>query len=166
MRDALYISGLFAFFLLLAADFPARLAEISPAAERQRAFASFVELPPATHAACLESARTIWQVRSGSRGRPVIGSLDSGVPLLTDCLPPRESAVFGDIEIPSMPLGPADVGAYSLLPATEGADVPAFGARPPDSGARKGGSAGATAPFPADEMLSVDRYGKLKEIMQ
>ena len=166
MRDAFYIFGLFAFFLLLAADFPAQLAEDRPLPARKSTFASFVELPPSVHAAYLESARTTWQVRSGSRGRPVIGSLDSGVPLLTDSLPPREKVVFGVIEIPDMPVGATDIGAYSLVPATGGADSPVFCARPANSCAPGDSGGDASAPFRRSDMLSIDNYGKLKEIMQ
>lgn len=167
MRDILYIFGLFAFFLLLAADFPEGMAERCAASEPRAAFASFVELPPAMHAACLESARTTWQVRNGSRGRPVIGILDSGIPLLTDHLPPRENVVFKDIEIQSKPVGPTDISVYSLMPATEGVNSPAFETRSiSDSAVVKEVGASAKAPFPDDEMLSTDRYRKLKEIMQ
>ena len=161
MRDAIHIACLFAFFLLLAADFPGGLADPCQAPARQPAFASFVELPPSVHAAYLESARTMWQVRNASRRRPVIGSLDSGIPLLADGLPPRDRAVFADIEIPAMPAGPADIGAYSLVPASEGADIPAFSTRPAGQGA-----AGDAGRFSRQDMLSIDNYGKTKEMMQ
>lgn len=161
MRDAIHIVCLFAFFLLLAADFPGGLAGPCPAPVRQPAFASFVELHPSVHAVYLESARTTWQVRNASRRRPVIGSLDSGVPLLSDCLPPRDKVVFADIEIPAMPAGPADIGAYSLVPASEGADIPAFSTRPAERGTDV-----ATERFSRQDMLSVDNYGKTKEMMQ
>ena len=130
MRDILYILCLFAFFLLLAADFPMALAKVHEVPRQRAAFATFVELSPSVHAACLESARTTWQVRSGSRGRPVIGSLDSGIPLLTSFLPQQEKVVFGDIEISSVPIGSVDVGVYSLLPATESMDNPILSTRP------------------------------------
>ena len=161
MRDVLYIFSLFAFFLLLATDFPGGLATPCPPPVRPAAFASFVELPPSVHAAYLESARTTWQVRNGLRLRPVIGSLDSGVPLLADGLPPRDGVVFADVEIPAMPVGAADIGSYSLMPASEGADIPAFSVRP----------AGHDAPIPTEtfsrkDMLSIDNYGKIKEMIQ
>ena len=161
MRDALYIFCLFAFFLLLAADFPSGLATSCTVPERQPVFASFVELPPSVHAACLESARTTWQVRNGSRSRPIIGSLDSGVPLLLDSLPPREGVVFADIEIPVMSTVPIDIGAYSLMPESEGADNPAFSTRPTRQDA-----AVPTEMFSRKDMLSVDNYGKIKEMIQ
>ena len=166
MRDMLYISCLFAFFLLLAADFPMESAKTCPTPVRHPAFASFVELSPSVHAACLESARTIWQVRSGSRGRPVIGSLDSGIPLLTEFLPPREKVMFADVEITPMPTGPVDVGVYSLLPASESADNAVYSTRPAKTAPEKDQGKDTSVPFSKKDMLSVDQFRKLKEIMQ
>ena len=160
MRDILYITGLFAAFLALAMDFPQKLAE----ERRDRpvpSFASFVELSPSVHAACLELARTSWQVRSGSMANPVIGSLDSGIPLLSDSLPPAAKVEFREIAVPALPVGRADMEDYSLLPATSGADSPAFATRP--SGPAEDGAGPA---FPRQEMISVETSRKLKEIMQ
>ena len=165
MRDILYITGLFAAFLALAMDFPQKLAE----ERRDRpvpSFASFVELSPSVHAACLELARTSWQVRSGSRGRPVIGSLDSGIPLLTEFLPPREKVMFADVEITPMPAGPVDVGVYSLLPASESADNAVYSTRPAKTAPEKDQGKDTSVPFSKKDMLSVDQFRKLKEIMQ
>ena len=160
MRDFLYMAGLFAAFLALAMDFPQKLAEDC----RERpdpSFASFVELSPSLHAACLELARTPWQVRSGSRANPVIGSLDSGIPLLSDFLPPAAKVEFREIEIPAQSAGRVDMEEYSLLPATSGADIPAFATRPLAPAAENAGPA-----FPRPEMLSVEASRKIKEIMQ
>ena len=161
MRDVLYIFCLFVFFMLLAADFPGGLASPCQAPGRQPAFASFVELSQSVHAVCLESARTTWQVRNGSRRRPVIGSLDSGVPLLFDSLPPREGVVFADVEMSAMPVGPVEIGTYSLIPASEGFDSPAFSTRPARQDAED-----AAETFSMKDMLSVDNYGKIKEMIQ
>lgn len=161
MRDALYIFCLFVLFLLLAADFPDGLATTCPPPVRHAAFASFVELPSSLHAAYLESARTTWQVRNGSWRGPVIGSLDSGVPFLAESLPPREEVVFAGIEIPVMPAGPIDVGTYSLMPTSEGVDNPTFSTRPSEQG-----ELGVQEPFSRKDMLSIDNYGKIKEMIQ
>lgn len=160
MRDVLYITGLFVAFTLLAMDFPSGLSK-SFQAPSPPSFASFVELSPSAHAACLESARTSWQVRSGFRGSPVIGSLDSSFPLLTDYLPEKEKVEFRKIETLALPVGQVDVGEYSLLPASEGMDSPMLSTRPVGIG---GGD--AKDQFSRSEMLSVDAFGKIKEIMQ
>ena len=163
MRDLLYIAGLMAAICILAADFPVSVVDGLGCDCVQTPFASYVELSPSVHAACLESARTSWQVRSGSRGRPVIGSLDSGIPLLTDSLPAREKVEFRRMGVSVLPVGPANVEVYSLLPGSEGSDISVFSSRPqgvvPDDCAKG-------AAFPKDEMLSVDQFRKLKEIMQ
>ena len=163
MRDLLYIVGLLAAVCILAADFPVSAANVSGEESVRVPFASYVELSPSVHAAYLESARTSWQVRSGSRGRPVIGSLDSGVPLLMESLPVREKVEFGRIEGSASPVGIVDVGVYSLLPGSEGVDSPRFSAKPQCDMVEDGGNDKA---FPKDEMLSVDQFRKLKEIMQ
>ena len=165
MRDVLYIVGLSAAFALLAMDFPSRLAEKCP--ERtQVSFASFVELSPSMHAAYLESARTSWQVRSDSRGGPAIGSLDSGIPLLMDSFPAREAVEFKEMETAALPAGQVDVGEYSLMPTSEGVDYPGFSSRPVAEDAKDADSGDESRPFPRAEMLSVDAFRKIKEIMQ
>ena len=163
MRDLLYIVGLMLAMCILAADFPATVATVHDEGYVRVPFASYVELSPSVHAAYLESARTSWQVRSGSRGRPVIGSLDSGVPLLMDTLPSREKVVFRRVDGLDSPVGPIDVDVYSLLPGTEGVNSPRFSAKP-QHGAPEGGD--KPMAFPDVEMLSVDQFRKLKEIMQ
>ena len=165
MRDVLYITGLLAAFMLLTMDFPSELA-VRHLDSPSPAFASFVELPTSVHAAYLESARTSWQVRSGSRGNPVIGSLDSGIPLLADCIPAREKVEFKEIETAALPAGQVDVGEYALMPVSEGVDNPVFSTRP---AAVDGGDAVAedeSKPFSRQEMLSVEAFRKIKEIMQ
>ena len=166
MRDMLYISCLFACFLLLAAQFPSNMEGKRTAGGNQAAYASFVELPSSVHASCLEAAKTTWQVRSGSRGRTVIGSLDAGIPLLADSFPPMERPALADIEVSFMPAGPADVCVYSLLPSSEGVDSPAFSMRSTHSGGKNSADDGSSPPFTKADMLSVDGFKKLKEIMQ
>lgn len=165
MRDILYIIGLLAAFMLLAFDFPSKISEKCP--ERiQVPFASFVELSPSMHAAYLESARTSWQVRSGSKGGPAIGSLDSGIPLLADCLPAQADVEFMEIETAVLPVGQVDVGEYSLMPLSEGFDDPRFSSRPAAVAANDADSRDESKPFSRSDMLSVDSFRKIKEIMQ
>ena len=163
MRDLLYIVGLLAAVCILAADFPVSAANVSGEESVRVPFASYVELSPSAHAAFLESARTSWQVRSGSRGRPVIGSLDSGVPLLMESLPAREKVEFRRMDGSDSPVGNVDIDVYSLLPGPAGVDSPRFSAKP-QRGMPEGG--GKDMAFPKAEMLSVDQFRKLKEIMQ
>lgn len=163
MRDFLYIAGLLAAVCILATDFPVAAANVCNEGPVRIPFASYVELRPSVHAAYLESARTSWQVRSGSRGHPVIGSLDSGVPLLMESLPARENVEFRRMDGLDSPVGNVDVGVYSLLPGSEGVNSPGFSAKP-QRGVPEGGDKDMV--FPKDEMLSVDQFRKLKEIMQ
>ena len=163
MRDLLDIVGLLAAVCILAADFPVSAANVSGEESVRVPFASYVELSPSVHAAYLESARTSWQVRSGSRGRPVIGSLDSGVPLLMESLPVREKVEFRRMDSLDSPVGNVDIDVYSLLPGSEGVDSPRFFAKP-QRGMPE--DVDKTIAFPDVEMLSVDQFRKLKEIMQ
>ena len=163
MRDVLYIVGLMAAICILAADFPVAVANVCEGEPGRIPFASYVELSPSAHASYLESARTSWQVRNGSRGHPVIGSLDSGVPLLMESFPAREKVEFRRIDGLDSPVGPVDVGMYSLLPGSEGMDSPRFSSRPQRSVPEDAGKGMA---FPKEEMLSVDQFRKLKEITQ
>jgi hypothetical protein len=163
MRDALYIVGLMVAAFVLAADFPAGIAGVRQEAAPRAAFASFAELTPSVHAACLEAAKTSWQVRSGSRARPLIGSLDAAVPLLDATIPPGEKVVFADMPITDSPLAAPPVDVYSLMPRSVGADCPRLTSRPmrTDSAAD-----GAALPFPKDDMLSLESFTKLKEIIK
>jgi hypothetical protein len=163
MRDFLYILGLMAAICILAMDFPVAVANACGDSPLRAPFASYVELSPSVHAAYLESAKTSWQVRNGARAHPAIGRLDSGVPLLMEALPAHEKVEFGRIEGSASPVGTVDVGVYSLLPGSEGVDSPRFSAKPQCDMAEDGGNDKA---FPKDEMLSVDQFRKLKEIMQ
>jgi hypothetical protein len=160
MRDLAYITGLFAAFVLLAMDFPSQIAD-SRRSVPSPAFASFVELSSSAHSACLEAARTSWQVRSGSMGNPVIGSLDSGFPLLAEHLPACEKVKFKDVAISSFPVGRVDAGEYSLMPMTEGQDIPMPSPMPSPIGGDE-----VEKPFPRSEMLSTDVLKKIKEIMK
>ena len=164
MRDVLYIIGLLAAFALLAADFPSAAVEMRHDAPSP-VFASFVELSPSVHAAYFESAKTSWQVRSGSRGSPVTGSLDSGIPLLADSIPAAGKVVFREIEDSAFPVGQVDAAVFSLVPDSEGVDYPAFSTKPTASGAADG-LKDISGPFPKSEMLSVESYRKIKEIIQ
>lgn len=163
MRDLLYIVGLLAAVCILAADFPVSVVNVCNEGSVRIPFASYVELSPSVHAAYLESARTSWQVRRGSRGRPAIGSLDSGIPLLMESLPVREKVEFRRMDGLDSPVGNVDIDMYSLLSGSKGVDSPRFSARP-RSGAPEGGDNDMA--FPKDEMLSVDQFRKLKEIIQ
>jgi hypothetical protein len=163
MRDALYITGLLAAVFVLAADFPVGVADVRADAGMRTAFASFVELSPSVHAACLETAKTSWQVRSGSRARPLIGSLDAAVPLLDATIPAGEKDVFADVPVTDSPLGAPPVEVYSLMPESAGADSSRFVARP----VRTGDAADeATLPFPKNDMLSLEPFSKLKEMIK
>ena len=161
MRDLLYITGLIALVVLLAAEFPVSATPSISGGAMKPAFASFVELSPAVHAACLESARASWQMRRNSGGRHAIGSLDSGVPLLNDEYPQREKVAFGAVDVPNLPAGPLDVLVYSLLPATEGCDIPSLTVRP-----QNGTSTGNGAVFGREEMISIENFDKLKEMIK
>ena len=77
MRDLLYIVGLLAAICILAADFPVSAANVIGEESVRVPFASYVELSPSAHAAFLESARTSWQVRSGSRFLKFLKPLNS-----------------------------------------------------------------------------------------
>lgn len=162
MRDFLYITGLMTAVFMLAADFPA--ASVAPGVEPPAGpvFASFTELSPSLHAACLDAAKTSWQVRSGSRARPVIGSLDAGVPLLNAALPPPEKVVFAELAVDENPAGVPETDVYSLLPASAAADCAVFTPQP----VRDAASLDTQTAFPKKEMLSTDDFIKLKEIMQ
>ena len=164
MRETLYILGLMGAIFLLALDFPTGAVGIAPQTRVRPPFASYVELSSEAHAACLEAAKTSWQVRSGSRGRPVIGSLDSGVPLLMDSLPSPEKVVFRGCDVTDSPVGPAEIDVYSLMPGTEGVDSPSFKVRPQGGDGAKAGE--RKAAFPRADMLSIKDFEKLKEIMQ
>ena len=163
MRDILYILGLMAIIFFLAADFPVAVADVCRKEPSHVSFASYVELSPTVHAAYLEAARTSWQVRSGSRRRPVIGSLDSDVPLLSESLPEQEKVEFKKIDKLDSPIGSLDVNVCLLMPGSEGADISKFASKPqlsvPDNDSKK-------VFFTKDEMLSVEQFKKLKEIMQ
>ena len=163
MRDALHIGGLFLVFAFLATRFPS-VAPLPQGDDARPAFASFVTLSSEAHAARLESARTSWQVRSQARGRPSIGRLDSGIPLLSDALPAPAQAEFPRLDPDASSLPPPDAETYALLPGTEGAAMPEFAPR-----ARKAESGDAPARPPAfgrEEMLSTDNSTTLKEIMR
>jgi hypothetical protein len=93
----------------------------------------------------------------------VIGSLDSGVPLLMESLPVREKVEFRRMDSLDSPVGNVDIDVYSLLPGSEGVDSPRFFAKP-QRGMPE--DVDKTIAFPDVEMLSVDQFRKLKEIMQ
>ena len=163
MRDALHIGGLFLMFAFLATRFPSA-APLPPDVGPRPAFASFVTFTPAAHAARLEAARTSWQVRSQARSRPSIGRLDTGIPLLSETLPPPATAAFPLPGPARSRLPPPDAETYALLPGTEGAEMPEFAPR-----ARRTEPADTPVRPPAfgrDEMLSTDNSTILKEIMQ
>ena len=93
----------------------------------------------------------------------MIGSLDSGVPLLMEALPAYEKVEFRRMDGMDSPVGNVDIDVYSLLPGSEGVDSPRFSAKP-QRGIPEGGNKDMA--FPKAEMLSVDQFRKLKEIMQ
>ena len=167
MRDALHIAALFFVFSFLATRFPSEIAWIDGKEGPQRSFASFLVLSPAEHTACIEATRPSWQVRSAANGRPSIGRLDAGIPLLDETLPPPENVIVG--LPPSVSMGPLDVDAYSFLPPTLGVDEPVFATRvlradtdhPPEAEADAN-----TAAFSKAHMLSTENSKTLKEIMQ
>jgi hypothetical protein len=163
MRDALYMTGLLVAVFVLAADFPVGVACIRRKAAPHIVFASFAELSPSVHAACLEAAKTSWQVKSGSRARPLIGSLDAAVPLLNSTVPSGDKVVFDDVSVTDSPLGTPQVEVYSLMPESAGTDSSRFAARP----VRAGDTADdAPHAFPKDDMLSLESFSNLKEIIK
>lgn len=167
MRDAVHIGALIAVFVFLATRFPQDMPVQAPSAAEAGAFASFVTLSPDAHATLLEAARTSWQVRSESRGRPSIGRLDSGIPLLSDSLPPPERCDFPEAGRKAASLRAPDAGTYSLLPQTMGADIPAFAVKAtPAEASSSGGNGGVRQAFSRDDMVSTENSTKLKEIMQ
>ena len=165
MRDVVYMSGILCLFAMLAAEFP----EFPPAGPEVsrgvESFASFVELSPEAHALCLESAKMSWRIGGVARPRASIGSLDAGIPLLTDFLPPLDGPRFADVAVSGNPLAAADIGTYSLRPASLGRDMPEFAQKP--AGATSGaGSASATAGFSREDMLSLENMHKMKEMVK
>ena len=160
MRDIVQIGALMLLFAFLATRFPEKLPFEAKENAEQPPFAAFVELSPEANAALIESARTSWQVRSEARSRPSIGRLDSGVPLLEDVPPPHAPPSFPHLRLGRDPLGAPTVDAYSLLPETRGAEVPAFTVKAPPPRA-----AAAPAAFSTNDMISTDNYSTLKEMM-
>ena len=163
MRDAIYIVGLFLVFAFLVTRYPSEMpaAAVSPCP----AFASFIMLSPAAHAAWLEAARTSWQVRNQGRGRPSFGRLDFDVPLLSATIPPVSLAGFSPLPSPEMALPPPDAATYAFLPPTCGADLPDFAI--PRTGAEAVSPPGdGRISFSRREMLSLDHYKSVKEIMK
>lgn len=161
MRDALYIVCLFAAVFLLALDYPSGIWNLDEPHSPGAAFASFVTLSPSVHAACIEAARTSWKVTSEARSRPVERSLDSGISLLDDFLPPPAKA-FVDVSgfsVASFGGSPA-VDIYSLLPETAEKNMLKFSAKP------SGGEHSPAPAFSMGEMLSTSNSATLKEIMQ
>lgn len=164
MRDALYIGCLLLAVAVLAMDFP--VAAVKPLfdSNSQSSFASYVELSPRVHADCIEAARTSWQVRSGSKVRPSIGGLDSGMPLLSESAPLQETVDFKQKEDIRSPVGSVCPEVYSLMPQTSGADMKKYSIK--RSSEKEATEVISELPFPIKEMLSTENSGKLKEIMQ
>ena len=167
MRDVFYIGGLFLVFAFLATRFPSQL-PADPPPSVPVPFASFVTFSPAAHAAQLEAARTSWQVRNRARGRPSIGRLDADIPLLSDALPPptiggfpRQSALSGDFPEP-------DAATYAFLPPTMGAALPDFAipANPAATPHLPEGRTDRPPTFGLNEMLSIENYRTLKELIR
>lgn len=167
MRDAIHIMGLALLFVFLAVQYPLADAVDCAGAADTAAFASFITLSPAAHAAYIDATRTSWQVSNEARGMPSIGRLDSDVPMLSNTLPPIPDP-NPDTSAPEGPQLPSpDPDVYSLIPPTMGGDVSAFAVRSlPGETDRRPGDRAEKAAFGRDEMLSVDNYRSLKEIMQ
>lgn len=167
MRDVLHIGCLFLVFVFLATRFPADLPSGLPP-EPPASFASFITLSPAAHAAQLEAARTSWQVRSRARGRPSIGRLDADVPLLSAALPPPAAGGFPQHPVLSVALPEPDAATYAFLPPTEGAAMPDFAIPTPPATASHPpeGRPGRTPAFGRREMLSIEDYRTVKELIK
>lgn len=167
MRDALHIVGLLLLFSFLGMQFPNDAMSCAVQNGADRPFASFVQLSPEAHAACLDAARTSWQVRSAARSRLAVGRLDSGIPLLDDSIAAPAFSLREDAPPPPTRLPPPDEGAFVLLPPTMGRSIPSLTThalatdRPSDSG-----NAARHEAFSRDEMLSVEGMNSLKEIMK
>ena len=80
-----------------------------------------------------------------------------------ESLPVREKVEFRRMDGSDSPVGNVDIDVYSLLPGSAGVDSPRFSAKP-QRGMPEGG--GKDMAFPKAEMLSVEQFRKLKEIMQ
>ena len=167
MRDAIHITGLILLFAFLAGQYPLVDAGKSGGGADTKAFASFITLSPAAHAAYIEATRTSWQVSNEARGMPSIGRLDSDVPLLSDMMPPltKPNLAMPAPEGPNVP--PPDPDVYSLIPPTMGMDVRAFAlnVRRGDADLRAKETAAKEA-FGKADMLSTENSRTLKEIMQ
>ena len=167
MRDVLHIGCLFFVFAFLMTRFPTDVPTGQPSPP-PAPFAAFVTFSPAAHAAQLEAARTSWQVRSRARGRPSIGRLDADVPLLAETLPPPAPGVFQQRLGKPESLPEPDVSTYAFLPPTAGAEMPDFTIRAGRSAAVRPAERRTSHPpvFGKDEMLSLDGYRTLKELMK
>ena len=162
MRDVLHIGGLFLVFAFLVTRYPSEMPSVVDSVRTSPSFAAFVELSPLAHAARLEAARTSWQVRSQAR----IGQLDSDVPLLSETLPPPVVPEVHPFAGNGAELVAPDANTYSFLPPTAGAEMPDFaikGLQRPAGGALELQDRRA---FGKDQMLAIEDYETLKEIMR
>ena len=168
MRDCLHIIGLFLLFTFLAMQFPAGTLSVGRSQEPANApFAAFVELSPASYSAYLGAARTSWQVRSESRGKPSIGRIDSDIPLLSETLPPPSWEMPAVPRHSGAPIPPPEIETYSLVPQTMGRDVAAFSVRAPRTANDHPPEETSEKPtFAREDMLSTENSRILKEIMQ
>ena len=168
MRDAFHIGGLFLVFAFLMTRFPADLPIMSNVEKSDTPpFASFITLSPAAYAAWQEAARTSWQIRSQARGRPLIGRLDSDIPLLTETLPPPMANALPLSSSDVFCLPPPDIDTYAFLPPTVGAAMPEFA--PPAQRMKVVDPPAdhvSRVTFEKDEMLSIENSRTLKEIMK
>jgi len=162
MRDVLHIGCLFLVFAFLVTRYPSEMPSVADSARAYPSFAAFVELSPSAHAARLAAARTSWQVRSQAR----IGQLDSDVPLLSETLPPPVVPEVHPFAGNGAELVAPDANTYSFLPPTAGAEMPDFaikGLQRPAGGALELQDRRA---FGKDQMLAIEDYETLKEIMR
>ena len=166
MRDFLQIGVLFFLFAFLVTRYPTTVPKASPVARPVSSFASFVTLSPSAHAARLEAARTSWQVRSKARGRPMIGRLDSSIPLLTDALPPPEADAFAPLPVTRAALPAPDADTYALMPPTLGAEMADFAIGTRQAGSGLQSAVAVQPPFDRKAMLATDDYRSIKEIMK
>lgn len=162
MRDMFHIGCLFLVFAFLVTRYPSEMPSVASSARAYPSFAAFVELSPSTHAARLEAARTSWQVRSQAR----IGQLDSDVPLLSETLPPPVVSEVHPFSGYNAELVAPDANTYSLLPPTAGAEMPEFTIKDMQRPAGGALELQDRQAFSKDQMLAIEDYKTLKEIMR
>ena len=167
MRDFVHIVGLVALFAFLATRFPSHLPGSAKEGEAPAAFAAYITLSPAEHAARLEAARTFWQVSDANRVHASIGRLDTGVRLLDDALPAPTFAAMPPVSATGAALPAPELETYALMPPSQGRDLPEFSVKALRSESDYPPEEAVDAPaFSRKAMLSPENSTKLKELLK